>query len=730
MSIRRQILLLPIVISLIACALMAAGMFWVGGKLEDVSRVRNLNAAEERMRSAIEAASVGARDRALLIAGLPQVQAAMAARDDAALEAIFAPNWPVLRDETGVAQFQFHLAPATSLIRIHKLEKRGDDLSGFRKTVVTVNETGKPVAALESGKAGIGARGVAPVFHEGKQVGSVEIGLNIGQTFFDALKAQTGSEYEYFGLLGDGKPERLAFTVDERNPLNDADFAALRAGETVDKWISHDGADYVLRATPVRDFSGDVVGAATVELSADELAALRRMIWQISLGLIAAAFVVSGVIAWIAGGRITRPIGALARATDAIAKGDTQVKVSGAKRRDELGEMARALQVFAENIERNAEMQESLRLEEENARKADRARQEEVAQAEEARRAEAEAAQRAEREAEAVEQAALRQREEESRQALADQKTIVNTLAAGLDALARGDLGASLDHELPGEYEKLRHDFNAAVAQLAASLSQIDSGARHIDGEARAIANSADELSAQTERNAATLEQTAAALNELTVSVQSAAEGAQSARDLASDARGHAESGSNVVDSAVAAMAEIETSAKAISRITSVIDDIAFQTNLLALNAGVEAARAGEAGRGFAVVASEVRALAQRSSEAAKEISELISSSDRQVQSGVSLVGQTGAALARIVGSVREIHDRVSEIAASSGEQANGIAEINTAVHQLDQATQRGAAMFDRSAAASRAMLSESAQLIAAVSSFTLPQRDGTASAA
>ena len=169
-----------------------------------------------------------------------------------------------------------------------------------------------------------------------------------------------------------------------------------------------------------------------------------------------------------------------------------------------------------------------------------------------------------------------------------------------------------------------------------------------------------------------------------------------------------------------------------IGNITIVIRDVPGQTNLLALNAGVEAARAGEAGRGFAVVASEVRALAQRSSEAAKEISTLIAASDEQVHSGVKLVGKTGQALSEIMGSVTEISSRVIQIAASAGEQASGIVEINAAVNQLDRTTQQTSAMFDAIHASGRSLASESAALNDAVNIFVLPSSapDQTAIAA
>ena len=217
------------------------------------------------------------------------------------------------------------------------------------------------------------------------------------------------------------------------------------------------------------------------------------------------------------------------------------------------------------------------------------------------------------------------------------------------------------------------------------------------------------------------MEETAAALDELTSSVRSASTGADAASQIAGEAQSRAEEGGSVARQTVQAMAGIKTSSQEISKITSVIDDIAFQTNLLALNAGVEAARAGEAGRGFAVVATEVRALAQRSSDAAREINELITTSGEQVRQGVDLVDRTGTALSSIVDAVADITDRVSEIATSAREQATGLQEINQAVNELDSVTQQNAAMFEETTAASHALTTEADSLATAIARFRLP---------
>ncbi|WP_084175976.1 methyl-accepting chemotaxis protein [Brevundimonas bacteroides] len=312
------------------------------------------------------------------------------------------------------------------------------------------------------------------------------------------------------------------------------------------------------------------------------------------------------------------------------------------------------------------------------------------------------------------------QRAEAARVAAEIQGRVVEETGAGLTALAAGNLAYRIDSDFPGDYAKLRSDFNDAMAKLEDAMGVITTNASAIQSGSSEISQAADDLSRRTEQQAATLEQTAAALDEITATVRRTAEGAQRANTVVTEARGDAEASGVVVNKAVAAMGEIERSADQISQIIGVIDEIAFQTNLLALNAGVEAARAGDAGRGFAVVASEVRALAQRSAEAAKEIKALISASTTQVKDGVSLVGQTGQALTAIVGRVSEINALMAEINASAQEQATALTQVNTAVNQMDQTTQQNAAMVEESTAASHSLNQEAQELARLVSRFQI----------
>jgi methyl-accepting chemotaxis protein len=291
-----------------------------------------------------------------------------------------------------------------------------------------------------------------------------------------------------------------------------------------------------------------------------------------------------------------------------------------------------------------------------------------------------------------------------------------------MDRLAHGDLTYRVNDDLPSEYEKLRGDFNAALTKLQDTMTVIVGNADGIRAGSREITNASDDMAKRTEQQAAGLEETAAALEEITATVKRTAQGAQEARRVVGAAKTDAETGGQVVADAVAAMGEIEKSSAQIGNIIGVIDEIAFQTNLLALNAGVEAARAGEAGRGFAVVAQEVRALAQRSAEAAKEIKVLITASTEQVDSGVDLVGKTGEALSRIVAQVAQINGVVSEIAASAQEQATGLEQVNVAVTQMDQATQQNAAMVEQSTAASHALSREADNLTRLMGQFSVGQ--------
>jgi methyl-accepting chemotaxis protein len=373
-----------------------------------------------------------------------------------------------------------------------------------------------------------------------------------------------------------------------------------------------------------------------------------------------------------------------------IADGDLTSTVEGTIRRDEIGSMARAVQIFKDNELRARDLEKDVE---------------------------------ASRGANEIERARIAETERQRAQDMAEATV---GLAEGLKHLAGGNLVFRLDDNFAEDFEPLRANFNAAVTQLAESLKAVSLATGSIDDGAQEISLSAQDLSRRTEHQAASLEQTAAALDQITQNVASSSTRTAEARHVAIEANKSARHSGEVVSSAVAAMQRIERSSSQISTIVGVIDEIAFQTNLLALNAGVEAARSGEAGKGFAVVAQEVRELAQRSAHAAKEIKDLILNSVDEVSSGVKLVRETGEALKIIEEQIVLINTQLDAVSAASTEQSVTISEVNRTVNQMDQVTQQNAAMAEESTAASTALAVEAKRLREIVSEFQIDEGDAT----
>ena len=407
--------------------------------------------------------------------------------------------------------------------------------------------------------------------------------------------------------------------------------------------------------------------------------------WIVRLSLLAGGFMaltISVIAGYQLSRRIASPIRVLNACMKTLAEGDTRIEIPALGAGDEIGDMAQTVQIFKSNAV------EKMRLETQAAEQRRMAEEERL------------------------------QKEIEAQKYLEAHNRFVTSITDGLEHLSEGDLTCRLTQAFSEEYEKIRADFNVSADKLQQVMLSVSTNTQAIRSGTKEIAVAADDLSRRTEQQAASLEETAAALGEITTTVRKTAQGAMHARQVVSTAKSDAEKGSGVVRQAITAMSGIEKSSQQISQIIGVIDEIAFQTNLLALNAGVEAARAGDAGRGFAVVASEVRALAQRSAEAAKEIKGLISASTAQVEQGVDLVAETGKALERIFIQVAEIDTIVSEIATSAQDQATGLQEVNTAVNQMDQVTQQNAAMVEESTAASHTLSQETEELTRLIGRF------------
>ncbi|MFN3676947.1 MAG: methyl-accepting chemotaxis protein [Sphingomonas pseudosanguinis] len=299
-------------------------------------------------------------------------------------------------------------------------------------------------------------------------------------------------------------------------------------------------------------------------------------------------------------------------------------------------------------------------------------------------------------------------------------RLICDSFGTALSQLAQGDLVARVDADLTGPFNQIKQDFNAAVSSLQRTLGSVVTAATSINNGAGDIRQASDDLSQRTEQQAASLEETAAAMDEITTTVRETAAGATQANRIVGEAREEARESGEIVRRAVEAMGGIERASTEIGEIIAVIDGISFQTNLLALNAGVEAARAGDAGKGFAVVASEVRALAQRSADAAKDVKTRITASADQVEEGVRLVGETGEALNRIIQRIADIDGLVASIANSADRQATGLQQVNTAVAEMDGMTQQNAAMVEQTTAAARSLASEADGMTRQIASFRI----------
>ncbi|MBD8685696.1 HAMP domain-containing methyl-accepting chemotaxis protein [Rhizobium sp. CFBP 13717] len=437
-------------------------------------------------------------------------------------------------------------------------------------------------------------------------------------------------------------------------------------GESVSKLID-------IQLTAAKD--GLVAGDDLRDFILQTLAVLGAI--AVALAAISVLIVTRGVI---------KPIQLMTGSMSSLASGNVDLEIPGADRKDEIGKMAQNVVIFRNNaIER-------IRLEAEADANRSLSEKERLA------------------------------REEQKAREAADTSFAVDNLASALSRLSNGDVSYRISQPFAAHLDAVRENFNSSAEKLQSALSQVAKNARGIDAAANEIRAAADDLARRTEQQAASVEETAAALEEITTTVKDSTKRAQEAGHIVAKARTGAEQSGEVVRNAVVAMEQIEKSSSEISKIISVIDEIAFQTNLLALNAGVEAARAGEAGKGFAVVAQEVRELAQRSANAAKDIKGLITTSNTQVQQGVQLVGETGRALEAIVAEVQDINRHVVAIVDAAQEQSSGLQQINTAVNQMDQDTQKNAAMVEEQTAASHGLAREAASLNRLLGQFKLAE--------
>jgi methyl-accepting chemotaxis protein len=508
-----------------------------------------------------------------------------------------------------------------------------------------------------------------------------------GRDEYDRVSKKLKSTLTDPAMLKDIEDSRVA-TVAWREDWGDRLIEIVRAGRREEaQQIVRDAGNKVLVSAavlPLRNVR-TVEGKHIAENGARQQTAIITAMAALALGgiaLIAIAMTLSRMLSRT----IAQPITTLTQAMTQLAMGDNNVAVD-ADRGDELGDMARAVLVFRDAALAKAE--------------ADRAK-------EEADRAKAEA-DRAKIGADAA------------------QRRVVETLDTALAALASGDLTHVIGTPFEPEYERLRQSFNSAVEGLEQSISGVARSAQSVHSGAAEIYSASEDLSRRTQQQASSLQDTTTATKQVTIMVGETAQRAADARTAIAVANGNAAEGGAIVNEAIAAMDAIQTSSEEISQIINLIDSITFQTNLLALNAGVEAARAGDAGKGFAVVASEVRALAQRSADAARSIKTLITTSSDQVKSGVGRVGDTGEMLTLIGAKIEDTNALINEIAQSTGTQADNLKQVSSAVASMDSMTQQNAAMVKEATAAARSLAAEADELATLVARFRLRSADSHA---
>ncbi|WP_245198262.1 methyl-accepting chemotaxis protein [Jiella mangrovi] len=458
--------------------------------------------------------------------------------------------------------------------------------------------------------------------------------------------------------------------------------AVLRDGKPYRGEADILGTEFFTAYDPIKDKSGQTIGILYVGVPKSEFFSSVEAL-EIRFGLIAVlvALVVGG-LALLVSRRMFRPLQGLTQTIADVAEGRTDGEVEGLDRRDEIGRMARSVETLRHAvIDQQTLRQEAI----------DAAAQKEIER---------------------------RRQDEMGEEYVKAHEFFMAEVESGFGRLAGGDLTVRLDKPFSSDYEGVRKHFNDSVATLETAFAEVMSliGSNRTGISEMIVAT--NDIAQRTEQQAASLEETVAALGEVTGGVNRTAEGAGEARRTAESARSKAQTGGEIVAQAVAAMSEIEGSSQQITQIISVIDEIAFQTNLLALNAGVEAARAGEAGKGFAVVAQEVRALAQRSAEAAKEIKGLISASSGQVERGVELVTASGKSLDEIVAEVASMSEIIAQIADSAREQATSLREVSSAADQMDKVTQQNAAMVEETTAACQALGNDTERLAGIVDKF------------
>lgn len=835
-KLRQRVLDLPISLKIggftaILSAMLAAFLITEGvatvETVLDGEEQRELARYSDTVDTAVQNVGDRAASLATLVAALPETAEAMRNKDKKRLLSMFQQAFSALEKDFGIRQFQFHIAPATSLLRLHQPEKSGDDLSAFRKTVVQANHSQHAVIGLEKGRAGYGVRGVVPIVDNGEHLGTVEFGTSFGQGFFNDFREKYGVNIGFFEIA-DGSPKVVTSTFAEQPIISAEMLSRVMAGKLVEDNAILAGAPVGLLLRQLTDFSGKPVGVLAIGRDRttylNVLSAIRNQ--KLMIAFIVILF--STLLSYLVARSIARPIEQASIVARKISGGSYNNNIER-QSADETGQLLLAMAAMQSTLGYN--LHEAREAAEENGKVKIAldyissnvtvsgaqgelifmnnacvelfnrlARLQPGNEAFDARslvgtrlldffdddglrdifsrqlndRETVECGlwgntfeltispvydadgnyvarvtqwnditpeRQVGREIQQIVDAA--RRGDLSRQIGLEGKDgfylelatginelilvisqVVNDIAEAMSRVASGDLTAPIDKDFAGIYEEVKNSVNETISGLRTMVMGMNDTSLQISSSANEIQSGNNELSQRTEQQASSLETTAASMEEITGTVKHNADNARESSTLAAQAKTISERGVEVVRDAIDAMESISESSVRIEEIIQVIDEIAFQTNLLALNAAVEAARAGEQGRGFAVVATEVRDLAGRSSDAAKQIKQLISDSVERVSRGTSLVNDAGKTLDDIADSISRVTQIMGEIAHANQEQAVGIEQVNRAITQIDEVTQQNTALAEQTAAVAISLKNQSVELEQMIAKFSIDGAD------
>lgn len=703
-----------VVSSCVACCIVLMALAHFALKVDaDLEMSKDAFAARERAQDVLGKISQRVETYASIYATHPDVAAAIQSADKAKLRETFVRLFTQIKQlDPVIGTLEVTDSKGVVIMRGHNPNSAGDDKS--KEPLVSRAIEGHPASGLSvSPSSGeVATEAVRPINHGGQRIGTLKLGSRFRADTAAEIKRLTGAEAV---LIYKGKVNA--------STLPDLQQLAIPKGTSfATATLQLDGRNFETSGLSLPVEGADPLTVVTLSDRGSRQAALAAFELSLVVKALLLLVVLVPLVALISR-RSVRSIEQLTGVMKALTTGSLNVEVPHRDRNDEIGAMAVAIGVFRENADRvrTLEADERLTVVERTARA--EAMAQVVAQV-----------------GAVVERAA--QGDFGGRvaageigtdlQKLVESVNLINEVVdratgefvAFLVAVADGDLTQEIDTVYEGRLGELKHAINGTVHKLGATVTTIQTTAAQIGLSAREITMGANDLSQRTEQQAASLEETAATTEQLAASVKHSATASRRSVALAKETTSIAEQGGATVGDAVNAMARIEQSSGKIAEITAIIDGIAFQTNLLALNAAVEAARAGDAGKGFAVVASEVRALAQRSGEAARDIKLLIASSGAEVTQGVALVRSTGQLLSNIVASANDLSETITLIAEASGEQSNRIDEMAQVVAHMDEMTQRNAALSEESAASAISLSHQIERLNVMVDSFKTRRND------